>query len=180
MAIRRRMTSTWRGPSVYDDAIDWSRTPRVDYVRTRDVQLVQYRPGAVPTLWSLRDLKQTEMAHLRDFMDRGETASGYQAAFGLACEACSDPEVTFDRTASGAHLTDEAFETIPTPVWMELGALAYQRAGVLPGEPPRFGLPRGSPPIPTQPAATTADGAASSGPAPLSGSSEDATPSPTT
>ena len=180
MAIRKRLTSTWRGPSVYDDAIDWSRTPRADYVRYRDPAIVRYHEGAVPVLWSLRDLKQSEMAHLRDYADRGELASCYQRAFVIACEGCSDTELTFERLAVGMTITDEAFESIPTPVWMELGALAYQRAGVLPGEALRFALPRGSPPIPTQPVDTTAAHAAGSAPDHRSGGPEDATQSPTT
>ena len=179
MAIRRHLAGPWRGPSVYDDAIDWTRTPRAEYVATRDVSLVRYLPGAEPTLWTLRDLRQSEIAYLRDHWERGEVATCYQRAFRLALEDCSDPEMRFEVHGERRMLSDESFELVPTAVWMELGALAYQRTEVTPGEAPRYALPRGSPPIRTRRPDTTADDASGSASPRPSRSDSDAESQPT-
>lgn len=156
MPIRKHLASSWRGPSVYDDAIDWSETPRAEYISSRDPALVKCHPGEEATLWTLRDLRQTEVAYLRDFAERGESATCYQRAFQLALEDCSDTEIQFQRHDRGRSITDESFESIPQGVWLELGALAYQRAGLTPGEAPRFAQPRGLPPIPKRRVDSTA------------------------
>lgn len=182
MAVRKNQTRPWTGPSIYDDAIDWTETPRRDYIATRDPKIVHAFPGETLDLWTLRPLRQSEIAYIKDFLADGRESTAYQKAFRLAVTACSDLSLDFETIGERRMLSDDSFETVPARVWTELGAFALERSELGLGEARRFGLPRGLPPIATRQGGSTATGAAApddNASAPPYGSDSDAGSPPT-
>jgi hypothetical protein len=164
VAIRKTLASDWNGPSVYDDAIDWTRSPRLEYIEERDASVLHYYEGERPTMWTLRALTQSQVASAQEARE----PNNYMYAFYAACKGVDGPgseDFVFLNGADPKHkrLTEDALEAVPSKVWAELGKLALDRAGVSSGESLRSGLPRGSAPIPTRRRGTSAPDAGSSG-----------------
>ena len=162
--IRKSLAGDWRGPSVYDPAIDWSRSPRLEYIETRDAAKLVYYEGEAPTIWVLRALTQSQVAAAL----QESPPLSYLWAFltGLrAVEGSGAGDYVFDQAADQQRrrLSEDSFDRlVPAKVWRELGKLCLDRAELSEGEQPRFALPAGSPLIPTRRAPTTASDASGS------------------
>jgi hypothetical protein len=155
MAIRKRLADDLRVVCVTaDDAIDWTKTPQAQYVRTRDPALVQERPGARVTWWTLRPLHPAIVASCQSL----RSPEAEQEAFRFGCRSCSDSSlgVAWDGAGDDRRVTIDSLKLLPDTVWQELGLLVLHLGRLSAGEPPRFALPPGSRVMPTPLESTTA------------------------
>ena len=137
MAIRKKLTTDLRVVSLHDDAVDWTRTPKLQYAETRDPDLVHLRGDEQPTWWTLRPLSPGIIGTVEGM----GSANRRRAAFAFGCVDCSDATelgLVWDRHRVAPMITDQSMAGVPSKVVQELGDLVLQRESMTEGEEPRF------------------------------------------
>lgn len=138
MGLARRVTDSVRVVSVYDDAIDWSETPRLDYVETRTPSLVKAIPGREAELvwFTVAPLDADLAAHTRTL----ETPHRELLAFQFAVRATST-DVGLEWKADGGRqiVVRQSMNALPDSIIQEIGAVALKLGDLTSGEGRRFG-----------------------------------------
>lgn len=122
--------------SVSDAAIDWLEMAgdAVEYLRTRDENLLKFVPGKEPTWFYLRDIstttfmkyvgtpKQDDEKFLRAF------SMGVAKIENLVTRDGDAKRVVEPEGARGAHFTDEQIDAVFPDYVREIGMVAFERS----------------------------------------------------
>jgi len=155
---RKSLKENLRVVSVYDTAIDWSLTPRVDYVMSRDIKLVKTLPGQALDVFELRNLPTLLVSELRT----RESPKREELFFLWSVTSCTGNLLSWDGHGEDRKVSIHSLDNIPTRIITEIGSVADQFASLTQAEKKAYKLPLGLPAIPTPPQSTAASDAAPS------------------
>lgn len=139
MAIGKKLSDPLRVVSVQcDDAIDWSKTSKLDYIEKRDEKMVAALPGEQLCWFTIKPLPPGLVANITSLP--GNEAKYRAFRFGVT--DCSDPNLglKWNMKADYPFITD--MDEVPMKLWIEIGGLIIQREELSEGEEPRFVLSR--------------------------------------
>jgi hypothetical protein len=125
-----------------EQAIDWSQTPRLQYVETRDFDLLKFKAGEEACVFTLRSLPMPLVARART----QDHPQDKLFAFVWAVRECSHAQqlgLRWIGSGEDRQVAPDSLEALPAKVWQEIGSVVLQRADLSEGESPRFALSRG-------------------------------------
>ncbi len=133
MAFGPAVTGDIRVVSTRDDAIDWSATPRLDYIDTHDWSLLRLRDGRTPYVFTLRELSKPQLAAIsarpspeRELFAFLAGCSDFSAAaeFGLKWEG----------DGAERRIKIGSIDRLPADIIREIGAVVIKRGSLTEGE----------------------------------------------
>lgn len=138
MGIGKKITEPLRVVSIYDDAIDWTQTNKLEYIESRNEELLVFLPDGKPTFFTLSPLPPSILAMVTSRTDEKSKMFAFQ--FGVT--DCDDPNIglRWDRKEKYPLIEPSSLESIPVKIWREIGSLVIQREEFSEGEEPRFAL----------------------------------------
>ncbi len=165
MAVRKRITGSLKVVSFFcDDAIDRTKTPRLDYLQTRDEGLVVPNKGEQLTWFTLKPLSGDLPEHCRSY----PSPMAERVAMQFGVTTCSDldliPSDSWEGEGDRRHLKDSVIDELQDNLRTELGTVALQMGDLSSGEERRFVPPAGLQVTRRQRSATTAESVTDSGP----------------
>jgi hypothetical protein len=142
MAIRKKIATDLRVVSRYDDAVDWTATPILEYLETRDPDKVVELDGEAATWFTIRPLPPGILSTI----EAQRTGTREFSAFSFGVVDCSDKVelgLQWDKHRISPALTDESIGGIPKKVVLEIGTLILEREDLSEGESLRSARLRG-------------------------------------
>ena len=133
MALKHRIDEPKRIVSVEDDAIDWERTPRLDYLESRDPDLVKTLPGRDGDLvwFTLRPLDSETSFAVKTL----RSPHREWGAFQLSVQATSTDLGLQWRHEGGERVVERrSMGSLPDRVIEEIGAYAIRMGDLTEGE----------------------------------------------
>lgn len=138
MGLQRRVAEPVRVVSMFDDAIDWAETPRLDYVETRSPALIRALPGRDGDLvwFTVAPLEADLAAHARTV----ESPHRELLAFQYAVQSTSsDVGLEWKRESGRPVVARRSMNALPDSVIQEIGGVALRLGDLTSGEGSRFG-----------------------------------------
>ena len=123
-----------------EKSIDWSQTPRLDYIESRNEELLVFNPDEDEPIWFhlIPSLAPGTLARLASYPGDEKYLRAFQ--FGVTDVSPNVLGLEWDRMQDIKHITDKSCAGVPAKVWKEIGKLIIQREDLSVGESPRFAL----------------------------------------
>lgn len=133
MGFAPTVTGDARVVSLEDDAVDWSKTPRLEYAERRDPAILVLRDGRTPFEFTVRSLRKAQVHRLAG-LPAGEREF-YAFLAGVAdFSASAEFGLRWEGDGSERRIKIDSVERIPSSIIREIGAWVISRASLSEGE----------------------------------------------
>lgn len=123
-----------------EQAVDWSQTPRLEYVESRDDALVKLKPDEDPPIWFtlIPGLAPGQVARINSMS--GDERYLWAFVFGVTDCTPNPLGLHWENSEGQRRVEFKTMKSVPADVWREIGSLVLQREELSEGEEPRFSL----------------------------------------